>query len=369
MKSYHKYITIILIIFNAVTPFFAISQEKKIITKERSIRKSFPVDSSSVFILYAIYGNVEVDTWDKNEVAVDMSVSSFSYNASRAQDIIDHILFEKSESNDSIILRTKINALNNDSFSIKVLPSTKKQELYIHYILHVPKKLTLCLNNSSGDITIGDYMGTLSINMSYGALHAENLTGYYNTIYIFPGKGTSNIRSINNGEIYNPNSTNFKGNLLIGYAGQVHIDGFDTIYIKKAENLIIDKQNGFLEIGAANQILGKFYASKVIIDSIFSILDLRLDSCSMSILNTGSNIRLIDVTAYNTPIYYKPDKSNNLYFTCKLKGSKINQPDFPKFLNIVTRHNSEIQSLYTGQIGNGRGLVDFDLDDCVLYFK
>jgi hypothetical protein len=80
--------------------------------KKKSYSKSYPVSGNDKISLTNSFGELRINTWDKNEVKVDVTITGKGSTDERAQEIIDRITIEDGKSSSGVYFKT--NFKNDD---------------------------------------------------------------------------------------------------------------------------------------------------------------------------------------------------------------------------------------------------------------
>ena len=202
------------------------AQDGKLITRQKKISRHYKVNPTDSLIINNGFGNVIINTWDKNEVTVDISETAKAKTKKRTEEIIDSIEITEGEANKgSIYFKTAI--WLHGVYSTSVPASNSNWEADVTYRINAPKNIILDVHNTNGNVNVGDFNGPLNINILHGALHAKNISGSNKTIAII-GRETSAITSIKAGKVSGD------GDLVITKpidAGKVVLDGWSKITI------------------------------------------------------------------------------------------------------------------------------------------
>jgi len=160
--------------------------------KRKSVNKSYKVSSSTIVHLNNSFGKMHVETWDKNEVKVDIEVIVRASSDDRAQSLLDKISIDIDDGNPSGRLSFSTSISNNKS--------GRNTSFEINYDVSMPKTNNVDLKNSFGDLYLGDLSGDAEIDVQYGNMKTGRLTGD-SEIKLSFGSGFSEIDALNEGEI------------------------------------------------------------------------------------------------------------------------------------------------------------------------
>ena len=168
--------------------------EDPLVEKKKTYNKSYSVSNSDRISLTNQFGEMQINTWDKNEVKVSVTITAEAQTDEKAQAILDHISIEDGKSGDGVFFKTKMDKNKDNTQWSK----GEKQGFHIDYVVYVPARNPLQAKNDFGPMTIGDYNGEVTLESKFGSLTTGKLNNVKKVVIEF-GKGT--IGSINNGSL------------------------------------------------------------------------------------------------------------------------------------------------------------------------
>jgi hypothetical protein len=163
------------------------------VEKKKTYSKSYTVSNSEKISIYNQFGELKINTWDKNEVKVDVTITAEASTDAKAQDILDRISIEDGKKDGGVYFKTKFEKEKDKNWG-----KGEKQGFHIDYIVYAPARNPLNAHNEFGPMTIGDYNGEVSLQSKFGSLTTGKLTNVKKVSVEF---GKANIGSINNGKI------------------------------------------------------------------------------------------------------------------------------------------------------------------------
>ncbi len=237
---------------------------KKPYTKEWN--HSFEVESDVTLEVDNKYGAVHINTWDQNEIKVDVTVQVDKASEDKAMKLLEQISINHKQSKGRVILETEF----------KDMGKIKNSDLRIDYTISMPKSGSLDMENQFGGVFIASIDGNVKLRLDYGSLDAERLNSNKNEITLsfstgqfdFLGGGVIQVRhgaasieeskeldlmtahsSISIDNITMLNASSAYDQYAIDNAETLHLDGkFTSFEVDDLEFLI--KAN--LEYGAMN---------------------------------------------------------------------------------------------------------------------
>jgi hypothetical protein len=135
--------------------------------KTKSVNKSYNVSSNDKLNVDNSFGKVEVHTWERNEIKVDVSIEVSASRDELAQKIIDGISVTDAQSGSSISFKTNMKG----NYNSKADKSTMK----VNYSISMPAGNPLHIDNEFGATTIPDYRGEVDLVSKFGSLTTGNL--------------------------------------------------------------------------------------------------------------------------------------------------------------------------------------------------
>lgn len=193
------------IIGAALSIILTISTAYAQVTESQSISKEFEIDKSTIVDVANKYGDITIETWDKNAVLVEIEYEVSEKNREKLDDKLEEINFELTQSGHYVVINTILgdskNMLLSELTKFKETIGVSESKIDIKMHIKLPDNLDLRIKNKFGNVYIDDYNGDISIDLSNGKLKAHDLTGYVNLKLNF---GDAIIKSIDTGnlEIY-----------------------------------------------------------------------------------------------------------------------------------------------------------------------
>ncbi len=302
-KSLHFYIVGLLLIASTA----ASAQQKNIITKQKKITRYYSVEPSDSLIVNDAFGDVHIDTWDRNEVAIEVVVTGRSYSEKRSQDIIDNagftdIVFRRGDGRLTLqpFLKTPYN--NNNGVNGIIVPGATDHgmELNIDFFIHAPSGNPGVIKVNYGNAYINNYSGSLLLRVFCGNYFVKNLSGEYKTLMV-DGHNHDNcantIDGIDNAEVMISSG----GKLVVKNARNLFIWGYDSLTIYGTQQ----------PVGAQPYIITKNHHTNIVDGNVFILGPQRFND-TFTVTDPISRIQkslVIDtlwfpVTANGKPVRY-----------------------------------------------------------------
>jgi hypothetical protein len=159
--------------------------------KNKAVNKTYTVSGTDKLNIANSFGTVEVHTWNKNEIKVDVSIEVSSNKEAHAQKIIDGITVSDNQSGNEISFKTKMEGNSNSK--------NQKSSMSVDYSIYMPESNPLKLSNEFGTTTVPDMKGSVELTSKFGSLNAGTLADVKRINVEF---GSTEIESINGGEVH-----------------------------------------------------------------------------------------------------------------------------------------------------------------------
>jgi hypothetical protein len=193
------YSTLLLALFFIQVNLYA---EEPLVEKKKTYSKSYTISNSDVISLSNQFGEMRVNSWDRNEVKVDVTITAKAISDERAQEILDNISIEDGREGSGVYFKTKWkNDKHNNNHNKNKNNNEEKYKdegMTINYVVYLPSRNPVNISNQFGATIVPDLSGETKINSQFGSLNAGNLSNVKSVSIQF-GHGT--IESANNGKL------------------------------------------------------------------------------------------------------------------------------------------------------------------------
>jgi hypothetical protein len=312
------------------------------VTKE--FHKEYKAGSNTTLDINNKYGDVVIQSWDKDQVVIDVKITVDLPNQEKAQKLISYIDVVFNESTNLISAKTVI----DDKFSFTGWGGENKK-FSIDYNIKMPAATALTLVNKYGNSDIDELNGLVNMDIRYGNLTAGKLT-------------RGNVKPMNSLDLsYVNGSIEEAGwlDLTIRYTGS-----FD---ITKCQALLLDSKYSKLSIGETSSMVGESKYDNIRINKINNLVlengycDVNVGELtkkltyngsygSFSIENIPAGFEMIDTDTRYMGVKLGIAETASYRLDAKLSygGLKYNEDKFRNQKRIIENNKSEI----SGTIGD-----------------
>ncbi|NEU09007.1 hypothetical protein GZH53_11845 [Flavihumibacter sp. R14] len=235
------------------------------VEKTKTISKTYSVDSKDKLAINNQYGKVQVSTWAKNEIKVDVEIKSYEASDSKAQEQLEGVSISESKQGDLISFKTNFDRNNMNWWSRTRNGKEEKRGVQVNYVIYMPAKNPLDITNRYGSTTLPDFSGPVNINSGYGSFTGGDLNNAANRVKVSYGSAviegfSAGTLDVSYGSLKLTNADNLSadirysnakigrltngGNLDLSYGG-CKIDAMD----KNVKNLVINSSYSGVTMG------------------------------------------------------------------------------------------------------------------------
>jgi hypothetical protein len=215
----------------------AILSKKEDPFKSKTFSKSFPVAQNDKIDLYNKYGSLTIKVWDKKEIKLDAEIKAYGLTETEAQALLDSIYIDAAKTTNQISFKTTISSKNKSWGEGYINGMKFHKEAKINMIVYMPGSNALTLNNSFGNVVMGDFNGSTLLKIQHGDLIGGNLNNAENNISVQFGK--IDLKDVNMAKIENQHG---KG-LTINNINSLNLDAqYSVVNIGIIKNKAVIKQ-------------------------------------------------------------------------------------------------------------------------------
>jgi len=247
----------------------------------KSYNESYDVGTSAKVHLENKYGTINVDTWDKNQVQIDVEIRVEAKNEEESKKILDKINVKMSGNKDLVKAVTAIDGKIN----------CKNCEIEIDFEVKVPSANALILRNDFGNAYVDARQGPNDLKVEHGSLETGELSGKENTIVV--KFGSADVASVKSARMNMEYSA-----LELGSAGFLDLySRSNSLEIGEVSELLLDSQYDDIEIASGTVLKIKSGFSDMEINEVFDRLELVSNYGGVEISRVSGEFSLLDISS------------------------------------------------------------------------
>ncbi|TXD47286.1 hypothetical protein [Polaribacter sp. IC073] len=311
MKPIYK-ITFLLLMF----PFMINAHtDDKIHEKTKTIKKEYAVNADAKVILDNKYGDLNITTWNKNRVEIEVSITVKGDDLDDVEAKLNSIRIEFN-ANNSLVEATTIFGKKKSNWSW--WGKSKNTNYKINYIVKMPKTNAVDLDNDYGSIYLGNLSGTATINCDYGKISVGELTATNNTITL-DYCSSSSIASMKSGSINIDYSK-----LTIDNSEDIKVNAdYATLKFDKAGEINYNLDYGAITVNDVERIYGNSDYVTLRFGTVRKEFVIDTDYGSLTIKNLINGFNKVDITGQYTTIRIGVENGASFNFEIDLQYSSF----------------------------------------------
>lgn len=153
----------------------------------KTINKQFPITADGTVKISNRHGKVEINTWDNNEVKVEVVITVDAHSQDRANDVFDRVTIDFNSSRDFVSATTEIASKSGWS---SWWGGSSNDNYKINYQVYMPETNELGLFNKYGDSYVAALKGGVDLEIKYGNIQLDNVE---NDVRLMLGYGNASI--------------------------------------------------------------------------------------------------------------------------------------------------------------------------------
>jgi hypothetical protein len=335
MKKLNYKPGMLLLLAAAVLSFTLSGQE---VTKD--FHKEYKADKNTTLDIYNKYGDVSVESWDKDQVVIDVKVTVEVPGKDRAEKLLGMINVEFTEGTNLITAKTVI----DDSFNFSGWHGDRK--FSIDYTVKMPKSAGLTLANRYGNTDIDALDGLVNLDIKYGSLSVDKL-GRGNEKPVSRIAIAYSKASIDEAgwlDIYSRYTTPFE----IGKSKALLIDSrYSKFKIGEASSIVSESKYDTYGIDELNNLVLMSGYTTTSVGTIKKKVNYEGSYGSLNVDNVPAGFESIDVNARYSSVKVGIAESASYKFEGEASyGSiKLNEENFKYQKKIIENTSSEISGV------------------------
>ncbi|MEO9803177.1 MAG: hypothetical protein ABJF04_08025 [Reichenbachiella sp.] len=319
-------------------------------TLTKNISQSFEIEEKSTIELTNKYGQVIVDTWDKDSVIVNVKITAYGKNDEALTKNMQRVNVEFKNFGDLLNIETVLD--RNSSMFKEVMNSLgdysktiiSKNKISIDYDLIIPHKAILILDNKFGDVYVQNLTQKATIKVAHGDFKAEELSGTSRLNFSF---GKVRIKKLEKAFI------ELKGaDFDLREGGDIDLTSSSSTFdVRAVKSLKVDSRNDKIYLEKVTAVRGYSSFSNVLIDSMLDRIDMELNYGDIRINSINSNFNLVNLKSRTADVNISLDMG--AYFLATLKGREDRMFLTRNFMGMEKVRNDENEKIITlsGEVG------------------
>jgi len=280
--------------------------------KSKKIIKSFPISQSAYVEIENKYGDVDIETWDKDSIRFEIIITVQSDKSDELESMLKLVKIDLKATNAFVLASTnwseEVGLFKKGILKInQEISSNSKYN--IHYKVKLPENIDLSITNKFGNIFMVNYAGKLTIDQSYGDFRAHRISNFKQFTCKY---GKVKVKEVD--------------------YGRIDLQSVKSFDIDKCKELDVESSSSEISIGTINTLNIVSSHDEIIINKINDING-SLSMTDLSISQMNSKFQMSSK--------YGSIQVGNVALTCERINIESNKTDIELNLPSALKVNAE----------------------------
>ena len=326
----------LLITFILAFGSFEVTAQDRYSEKSREIKKSYNLSRKTRLAVNNKYGDIHINTWDKNQMDVTVIITAKKSSERKALELINNVDIDiRGDGNSgSIAFTTRIDGNINNR---------RNERFSIDYKVNMPRISPIDINNKYGNLYLSDLDAAADIDVAYGKIRIDKVNGDVNLALSYGG---GEIEKIGSGDLNISYS-----NLDIEDCADLEINSkYSNLNFGSAGRLDISNKYGNQDIGRVASIIGNSKYGGIKIDDLTHKLDLEIAyGGGLRVRNISKDFERIVVDAEYATSELTFESGSSAQIEAKTRYGKLRHESSGFDFNYINTSNTS--SEYRGKMG------------------
>ncbi|MBA9079488.1 hypothetical protein [Rufibacter quisquiliarum] len=309
--------------------------------KTKNIARSFKVTGADKLSISNSFGRVDVQTWNRNEVTVEVRIITRASSEGKAQEILDKIDVNVTEGGNLISFATQLQPMQ--------IRSSSEKSFEINYLVKMPKTNAVAISSRYGVIQLPDFDGPTDLTVKYGKLTTGRLNNRRNSISVTYSTGECVLEYVKAGDL----EVKYSHLRLNGGEAINAATAYSRVSIDKVDNLAVESRyDTHFNVGSAGEVTGRSSYTSFSIGSISEALAMDLKYCTkFEVENISNNFKKVNLTGGYS--FIKLGFSDKSAFNFDISTSYCGNPKFNEDkIDFTFKEVKNTSAVYRGRYGS-----------------
>ncbi|MFM1932256.1 MAG: hypothetical protein RL226_1559 [Bacteroidota bacterium] len=318
----------------------------------RTFEKTFGANPDTRVDVVNMYGNVRIEPWEKDSIAVSIVVSATATDITMVNSMLNDVTVFIAKNGNvvdaEVRWREGVNFIRKGMYDIKRSMGSS-QRLSVDVVIYMPIQCDLFIVNRFGDVTMDNLKGEFELELAHGDFRANDLA-YVRRINAKYGK--LKINSIRKARLL---ELQFMELVDIRNGGELFIQSSNSeIELENVEVVRMDSKNDDFRIDRVASISGTTSMSNFDIDQLQASLDIIAKFGEIRVDNVAKTCKKLAINGTGTDVIlnFSPTYNGSFDFDFELiKNFTVEVANY----KVTAERGVDKQLGYTGTIGKPDG--------------
>lgn len=299
----------------------------------KTIKKEFDISANGTTAIYNKYGKVDVKTWDRNRVKVDVTIIVNASSESNAQKVFDRINVNFYNKSDYVKAETQIEPYKKEWWDWS---TNNKSDYSINYEVFLPATNNLELANKYGDTYIASLSGRVNVDIKYGNIKLQGVNNNAKVVLAYGNGSVGSAQNISGDIAYAKlDCGDVKDVEFVSKYSRVTLDKaenilantkYDTYEIAQAKEFRNEGKYDNIRLGTIQDVIVNSKYTNVSIEKLGNLLDLNLGYGGASVGVIGKNFTSVNLVGSYTDFKLGLESGANFKLDAAANYAGINYP-------------------------------------------
>lgn len=223
------------------------------------VKKNSSISPDGQVELSNTRGKLDVRTWDKNEVSIEVLITVNARNQSDADDVFERIRIVFNNYDNIVTAQTEIQEIPRWSWNFV------RSEYTVDYIVYMPITCNLSLFNKFGDALISELEGTATLSVQHGNIRLTTVKNHLNLDLKY---GNCTVAKAANSDI-----TMSHGNIRLKKANNINFfTSYSKVNVDEADDIKSKSINDVYKLGVVKEFRNIGRYDKIEISKVDNII-------------------------------------------------------------------------------------------------
>lgn len=296
--------------------------------------EKYAVDQGASLVIQNKFGDIHCQAWDESSVSVNVTVKVDASSQEKADRVFDKIDIELTGTRSIVAGKTTVGNISNANYSID-------------YEIHMPRWISIDLDNQFGNIYLDQTDGSAKIDLEYGDMEANAFNGAKTDLTIkFSNVETGYIKDGNVNIEYSELDSKGADNLKL-------YSRFSELTLEKIGMLNLDSQYDEIKTGSAGQIISVSRFSGLKFDKIGGDFDFDMDYGDLEAKNISAAFKVGKVRNSFAGVTLGFDPKATMNINAEMEFGELKYPKSGSSISQET--TGYTTNIYKGRIGSSAG--------------
>jgi hypothetical protein len=320
----------------------------QVFERTKSISRSFPVTKQCLVKLTNKYGDVMVNTWEKDSVAITVTIRSTDKKETDAANKLSSIDAQFTANPYYIDVQTVFKdnktALNATISEFTSGIFNSKRRVTIDYAVTIPEWTSLEINNKYGNVFTTRHTGNFTLNLSNGDFKGAELLGESNVSVNF---GNITLNTIKSGKLDISYSE-----MTLKQGGGIKLESRSSkFWFTSIQTMDINSKRDKFNIDTLTSLTGQCDFSTLQLNLLDNTMTLKTNYGDLKTNQLGNMFKNISLTSQYTDIVIGIPSQISLTLTAEYKKTIVTLPALFKDIKPQLVDEKNQQYKLNGQFG------------------